>query len=313
MHKYIGRRLLAGAVLLLGISTFTFILLYLGGGDIARNLLGETASQETVDRKAEELGLNRPLMVQYVDWLSSALTGDFGRSWFSGQPVIDAIISRAAVTLSLVIGAVAIVAVIAVILGVLAATQRGWIDRLVQVLSLIGLGIPGFLVAVAFVLIFAIHLGWFEPTGYTPISRSLSGWLATVTLPILALSLRGVANITQQIRGAVIDVLRHDYLRTLRSRGLPERRILLKHVLRNAAGPGLSMLEVYFVGLLGSAAVVEKVFAIPGLGEAAVEAAIQGDIPIVLGLVVATGTLVIFFNLIVDLLQGWLNPKVRVS
>jgi peptide/nickel transport system permease protein len=314
MLGYIARRFLTGIVLLFAISTIAFLLLYLGGGDIARKILGENATQEAVVELAQEIGLDRPLPEQYAAWLGKAITGDFGRSWFSGQPVIDAILSRAAVTLSLMTGAVIVVAPLAVILGVLAAThQHGWIDRVTQMFSLIGFALPGFLVAVALVLIFALKLGWFAPTGFTRFSVSPIGWLATVTLPVISLSLRGIANVTQQIRGAVIDIMRNDYLRTLRSRGLSERRVLFKHVLRNAVSPGLSMLEVYFVSLLGGAVIVEKIFAIPGLGQAAVDAALQGDIPIVMGLVIATGTIVVVFNFIVDLLQAWLNPKVRFS
>jgi peptide/nickel transport system permease protein len=134
-----------------------------------------------------------------------------------------------------------------------------------------------------------------------------------VTLPVIALALGGIANVTQQIRGAVIDALRNDYVRTLRSRGIPERTVILKHVLRNAAGPALAVLAVIFVGLLGGAVIVEQVFAIPGLGQVAVQATTQGDIPLVMGLLVATGVIVIVFNLLVDLAQGWLNPKVRLS
>lgn len=313
MLKFIGRRLLGGVALLLGISVVAFTLLYIGGGDIARRILGEAATPQTVAQKSAELGLDRPLYEQFGNWLVGALTGDLGRSWFSGQLVSDAIESRLAVTLSIVIGAVVVIGVVSVVLGVLAATQRGWVDRVVQVLSLIGFAVPGFLAALALVLVFAITLRWFSPTGFVPFLTSPAGWVSTVTLPVVALALGGIASVTQQIRGSVIDALRNDYVRTLRSRGLSEPRIVLKHVLRNAAGPALSVLAVYFVGLLGGAVIVEQVFAIPGLGQVAVQATTEGDIPIVMGLVMAVGILVILFNLLVDLLQGWLNPKVRLS
>ena len=313
MIAFIVRRLLTGIVLLAAITTFGFTLLYLGGGDIARKILGENADAQTVAQKAAELGLDRPVMVQYGDWLANAVTGDLGASWFSGQPVATAIISRLSVTLSLVAGAVVIIAIVSVVLGVLAATKRGWVDRVAQVIALIGFAIPGFLFAVGLVLLFALTLGWFDPTGYVPFTTSPSGWAKTVTLPVIALALGGIAAVTQQIRGSVIDALRNDYVRTLRSRGIPVRRVILKHVLRNAAGPALAVLAVYFVGLMGGAVIVEQVFAIPGLGQVAVQATGQGDIPLVMGLLVATGVIVIVFNLLVDLAQGWLNPKVRLS
>jgi peptide/nickel transport system permease protein len=181
----------------------------------------------------------------------------------------------------------------------------------VQVLAVLGFAIPGFLVALGLVLVFAIDLGWFEPTGYTTFAESPSGWLSSITLPVIALALAGIAGVSAQIRGSMIDAMRQDYVRTLRSRGLSERRIIYKHVLRNAAGPALSVLAVQFVGLLGGAVIVEQIFAIPGLGQIAVVATSQGDIPLVMGLVLVTAVIVVILNLAVDLLQGWLNPKVR--
>ncbi|SKB71933.1 peptide/nickel transport system permease protein [Arthrobacter sp. 31Cvi3.1E] len=313
MIAFIVRRLLTGVLLLAAITTFGFTLLYLGGGDIARKILGESADAETVAQKAQELGLDKPVLAQYGDWLANAVTGNLGASWFSGQPVTAAIFSRLSVTLSLVIGTVLLVAVVSVVLGVLAATQRGWVDKVAQLLAVVGHAIPGFLFAVGLVLLFALTLGWFDPTGYVPFAESPSGWVKTVTLPVLALALGGIANVTQQVRGSVIDALRNDYVRTLRSRGIPARRVILKHVLRNAAAPALAVLAVIFVNLLGGAVIIEQIFAIPGLGQVAVQATTQGDVPLVMGLLVATGVIVIVFNLLVDLAQGWLNPKVRLS
>jgi peptide/nickel transport system permease protein len=239
--------------------------------------------------------------------------GDLGASWFTGEPVVQALTHRLAVTLSLVVGATVLTAVIAVILGVIAATRGGWADRLVQFLSVLGFAIPGFLVALGLVTLFAINLHWFQPTGYVQFSDSPSGWLGSIALPVIALSLGSIAGVAAQIRGSVSDALRLDYVRTLRSRGLPEGRVVYKHVLRNAAGPGLSVLALQFVALLGGAVFVEQIFAIPGLGQVAVSATSAGDIPLVMGLVIVTAVLVVVLNLAVDLLQGWLNPKVRVS
>ena len=245
--------------------------------------------------------------------MSNALQGDLGVSWISGQPVTEALTSRVAVTLSLVIGATLVTAVVSVALGVLAAKRRGWADRLAQVVAVLGFAIPGFLVALGLVLVFAINLGWFEPTGYTQFSESPTGWLSSITLPVIALALGGIAGVSAQIRGSMIDALRLDYVRTLRSRGLSERRVVYKHVLRNAAGPALSVLGLQFVGLLSGAVIIEVIFAIPGLGQATVVATVQGDIPLVMGVVLVTVVLVVILNLVVDLLQGWLNPKVRLS
>ena len=313
MLQFILRRLASGAVLLFVITTVTYTLLYAGGGDIARRLLGQNATQEQVARRAADLGLDRPLWEQYADWLTGAASGDLGRSWFTGQLVTTGVTSRLGVTLSLVLGATLIAAVLAVALGVLAAVRGGWVDRFVQLCSVLGFAIPGFLIALGLVLLFAINLGLFRATGYVPASSSLSGWLASVTLPVIALSISAIAAVAQQVRGSVIDALRRDYVRTLRSRGLGFRRVVFKHVLRNAGGPALSVLAVQFIGLLGGAVIIEKVFAIPGLGQLAVSATTDGDIPIVMGVVLATAVIVVVVNLAIDLLQAVLNPRVRLS
>jgi len=313
VFRFVLRRLASGIVLVGVLTTLTFFLLYLSGGNIARRILGQQATEDTVLQKKHELGLDRPVLSRFGDWVSHAVRGDFGSSWFTGQPVTEAITSRLAVTLSLVIGATVLTAVIAVVLGIVAATRGGWADRVVQVLSILGFAIPGFLVAIGLVTFFAIKLHWFKPTGYVQFGDSPSGWLSSITLPVIALSLGSIAGVAAQIRGSVLDALRQDYVRTLRSRGLPESRVVYKHVLRNASGPALSVLALQFVGLLSGAVIVEIVFAIPGLGEVAVGATSAGDIPLVMGLVVAVAVLVVLLNLAVDLMQGWLNPKVRVA
>ena len=313
MIRFIFRRLVSGVILIFVISVVAFSLLYIGSGDIARRILGQNATQEIVDRKAAELGLNRPLYEQYWDWLTSAVQGDFGRSWFSGQLVAQGVSSRLAVTLSIVIGATLIAAIISVVIGVLAATRRGWIDRGLQFTSVLGFAIPGFLIALGLVLVFSINLKWFKATGYIPITTSFSGWMSSVTLPVIALAIGTIAAVAQQVRGSVIDALERDYVRTLRSRGLGMGRVVAKHVLRNAGGPALAVLAVQFVGLLGGAVIIEQIFALPGLGQLAVQATVQSDIPIVMGLVIVTASIVVIVNLLIDLAQAALNPKVRLS
>lgn len=299
--------------LLFAVSSVAFLLLNLAAGDVGRRILGPQASAETVALLNEKLGVNQPVVTRYLDWLASAVTGDFGSSWFTSQPVDQAIFSRLAVTLSIVVGATLLSGVVAVALGVWAARRRGWADKLVQVIAVLGFAIPGFLIAIFLVNVFALNLEWFKPTGYVQMSTSFTGWLSSVTLPVIALSIGAIAAIVQQVRGSVIDALRQDWVRTLRSRSLSENRIVFKHVLRNAGGPALAVLAVQFIGLVGGAVIVEQIFAIPGLGQISVTATAQGDVPLVMGLVVAVGALVVIVNLLIDLIQGFLNPKVRVS
>lgn len=313
MLSFLLRRLTAGVVLVVAVTTVAFFLLYLGGGDIARRLLGKAATPEQVLAKAAELGLDDPIWQRYWSWLTNALTGDFGRSWFTGQLVIEGVTTRLTVTLSLVVGATILSAILAVVFGVVAALRGGWVDRTIQFLAVLGMAIPGFLIAVGLVLVLAIQLGWFSASGYTNFTSSIGGWIRSVTLPIVALAINGISAVAQQIRGSVVDALQHDYVRTLRSRGLGTGSVVYKHVLRNSAGPALAVLNVQFVGMLGGAVIVEQVFGMPGLGQLAVAATTQGDIPLVMGVVVATAVIVILVNLIIDVVQGLINPKVRLA
>jgi peptide/nickel transport system permease protein len=313
MTLFILRRLGAGLVLVAVIVVMSFFLLHLAAGDIARTILGPTATAETVVAKNAALGLDKPLLEQFLVWLSSALRGDFGRSWFTGQEVTNSILTRATVTVTVVIGTTLISAILATGLGVLAALRRGAADSIVQVLSVLGFAIPGFIIAIFLVDVFALELHWLPATGYVPPSQSLVGSMRSTALPIVALSVGAVAAVVQQVRGSMIEALEAEWVRTLRSRGLSTRRVVYRHVLRNAAGPALSVLALQFIGLLGGAVVIEQIFSIPGLGQVSVQAAASGDIPLVLGLVCAVTLIVVTVNLIIDVLQGILNPKVRVS
>jgi peptide/nickel transport system permease protein len=313
MLTFTVRRLLYGALLLFVIVTLAYLLLYAAAGNVGRTILGPTATQATVALKNQQLGLNSPLISRYFSWLGHALTGNFGSSWFTNQPVTTAIFARMQVTLTLVFGAVIVSAVLSAVLGVWAALRGRWVDRSVQVFTVLGFAIPGFIIAVFLVRYFALGTHWFKPTGYVPLATSFTGWIRTVTLPIIALSIGLIAGVAQQVRSSVMDALRQDWVRTLRSRGIPERSVLFRHVLRNAGGPALSVLALSFVGLLGGAVIIEEVFGIPGLGQIAVLATSEGDVPLVMGLVVAIGVIVIVVNLVIDLLQGFLNPKARIS
>jgi len=314
MVQFLVRRVLTGIAMIFAITVITFTLLFANSGEVARDLLGQFASEEAVQARAAELGLNYPLHIQYFNWLSRAIRGDLGESWFRAISVTEFIGQRLAVTLSLTLLAISLTAILATVLGVFAALHQGsLVDRFIQTFSLAGAAIPGFLIALALVVVFALNLGWFNPTGFTDPSESIPGWLHSITLPVIALLIGGVAGASQQIRGAMIDTLNQDYIRTLRSRGLPTRSIVFKHALRNAAGPGLSIIGLQFIGLLGGVVVIENLFAIPGLGLISARSTVQGDIPVVMGLVVTVAIIVITVNLVIDIAQGWLNPKVRVS
>ncbi|MFF9778594.1 ABC transporter permease [Streptomyces sp. NPDC013978] len=313
MLTFVLRRLATGVVLVVAISVATFFLLFATAGDVARNILGGQASATSVTQLRHQLGLDQPVTTQFWHWAGRAVQGDLGESYAGGQPVAQVLVGRLAVTLSLVLGATLVTAVVAVVLGVAAARRGGRVDTIVQVGAVLAAAVPGFLIAIGLVLVFAIGLDLVRPTGYTAFTDSPAQWLSSIVLPVVGLSLSSVAGVVLQVRGAVIDALRQDYVRTLRSRGLSENRVVYRHVLRNAAGPALSVLGLQFVGLIGGAVLVEQLFAIPGIGEVTVAATTQGDLPLVMGVVLVTATLIVLLNLAVDLLCGWLNPKVRLT
>ncbi|MBA8956089.1 peptide/nickel transport system permease protein [Actinomadura namibiensis] len=311
--SFVVRRVAAGAVLLFVVSALSYLLLSVPDTDVGRQILGSGAPAETVAAKNRELGLDRPAPVQYADWLAHAVRGDFGTSWFTGENVVRAIATRLPVTVSLMVGVTLVTAVLSLVLGVWAGVRRGAADRLVQVLGVLGYALPGFLVTLVIVVVFAVRLGWFPAIGYIGLTESVPGWLSTITLPVASLSVAAIAGVSQQVRGAVIDVLRQDYVRTLRARGLPPSRILFRHVLRNASAPALTVLGMQFVGLLGGAVIVEQIFGLPGIGAMTVTYTTRGDIPVIMALVMVAVVGVVAVNLAVDLLVGWLNPKARTA
>lgn len=313
MLAMIARRLASGVVVLVTVAVLAFTMLYLNSGNVARNLLGDQATEEAVAAKAQELGLDQPLLSRLGDWFAGAVRGDFGRSWFTNEPVVDAIVSKLPVTLTMVGVAIVLIALVATWLGVTAAVRRGWVDRLVQVLAVTGNSVPGFIIGVLLAWAFAIQLGWFPAVSTITPSAGATAWVLSLTLPIVALVINGVASAAQQIRSAYIRQLEMDYVRTLRSRGIGEGEILVKHVLRSAAPAGLTVLSLQFIGLLGGVVIIESIFAIPGLGRLAVTATTQGDLPLVMGVVLYTVLIVIVVNLAVDIANGWLNPKVRAA
>ena len=298
-------------MLLIVIPTLAFFLTHLSSDTIARNVLGPNATPEQVAKQAEILGLDQPVLVQYWTYVVNALQGDLGASYFTGEPVSSAMASRVPVTLSLVLLTTIIAALVAVVAGVAAAVYRGWIDRVVQILTIVGFALPGFWLALMFALIFAIKLQWFPATGYIAFLASPAGWAYSLVLPVASLAVGAVASTAQQIRGEVVDMLRQDWVRTLRARGLSERRVLFRHVLRNASVSGLIVLALQFVGLLGGAVFVERIFALPGIGQVLAQSTAQNDIPMVMGVVIVTTLIVVVVNLTIDLSVGFLNPKAR--
>ncbi|WP_432561785.1 ABC transporter permease [Kineococcus sp. SYSU DK003] len=305
------KKIIRSLIVLVIVSFVTFCMMFGDGRGIARGVLGLNATEESVTAKVHELGLDRPLLVQFGDWLGHVVTGDLGTSFFTGQGVNDALATRVPVTLTLIVVTLLLTAVLSVLLGVAAAVKGGWIDRVVQFFSVLGTAIPGFVVAIVLVFLLAIQWRAFPATGYVPPAQGAGPWIASVTLPVIALLIGSVANSASQFRSAVRETLSRDFVRTLRARGVGERQVLFRHVLRNAAGPGMTVLSLQTLGMLGGAVFIEQVFALPGMGQLANESAQLGDVPIVMGTVLVTIVIVLVVNLLGDLAIAALNPKAR--
>lgn len=312
MTAYVLRRIGMGLVLVLLITMITYLLLSTSFDGVASGILGSAATPKSIAAQKAEMGLDRPVFTQYAEWLGHAIRGDFGASFFTAEPVRSAVLARLGVTLSIVLAALLITAVVSVLLGVLAASRGGVVDRIAQGASLVGFLVPNLLIAIAGVYLLAIRLHWLPATGYTPFAEDPWRWAEAITIPVVSLVVPGIANLTAQIRGAMIGELRKDYVRTLRTRGIPTRSVVLRHALRNAASPALTVLSLEFLQMLGGALVIEKVFALPGFGSYAFDASVQGDVPIIMGITLVAVLLVVGVNLLADLANGWLNPKARL-
>lgn len=313
MLRFIGKRLISAAGLIVLVTFATFTLVFSNGMGIARALLGNVATQEQVLAKYHELGLDQPVVLQYGQWLGAAARGDLGRSYLTGEAVANMVSTRFPITLTLVFITLLFTLVISVLLGVTAAVNGGWADRVVQFLATIGGAIPQFIVAVFLVFVFAVAWRLFPATGYVSPDINAGLWARSLVLPVTAILVGSAASGAIQIRGTMLDELRKEYISTLRTRGISERSVLFKHALRNAAGPGLIGMGIMTIAMLGGTVIIERIFAMPGLGMLANTATMSGDIPAVMACVLITVLAVVVINLMIDLLLGLLNPKVRLS
>ncbi len=311
MRRLVVRWLLTSVPLVLGVSVLTFFLSSLVPGDAARAILGANATPELVSRLRTQLGLDRPLWEQYWSWLSQVLHGDFGRSLTAGSDVTTDLLDRLPVTVALMIGAGAVSAVAGIGLGVVAAVRGGRLGRVVDVVSLVGSAIPPFWFGLVLTTLLAVQLPLFPATGYVEFAEAPAQWFSSLVLPVLTLGLTSSALVAKQTRDGVRSELGRDYVYMLRARGISERSVLLRHVLRNAGGPVATVLGTVVVGMLGGTVLVETVFVLPGLGGLAVSATQAHDLPVLQGIAVLFTIAVVVVNLLVELLHRALNPKVR--
>ncbi|HEU5197085.1 MAG TPA: ABC transporter permease [Methylomirabilota bacterium] len=312
MRRYVVRRVAALAATLLFVSALVFVVVRVLPGDPAAIIMGTEGSPEALARLRESLGLNQPLAVQYVQWVSGALRGDLGRSIQYDVPVGALIVSRLPVTLPLALLAALLMAAAALPLGIYAATHhRRTGDYLAMVLSQVGISVPQFWSGLLLILVFSVHLGWVGSGGFEGWSSGLGPALRSLLLPAVALGLFQAAVLVRATRSAVLEVLREDYVRTARAKGLGEGRVIGVHTFRNALIPVVTVAGIQLGQLMAGAIVLESVFALPGLGRLALGAISARDLPVVQGVALFVASSIVVINFAVDLLYGVLDPRIR--
>lgn len=313
MIRVIRNRLLLTIPTLLVVATFTFFLIQLVPGDPANFILGQGATLQQVHYIHHQLGLDRPLLTQYLDWLSGVLHGDLGKSYVTDQPVTLQLRAAVPATLALALLGTVVALVFGLAGGIFAGLHGGRLDRMLQFGASIGLGVPNFWLAVLLVYLFAILIPIFPATGFTPLTQSPRAWIVGLVLPVVAISVNNTAQIMFQARSSVLEVVSRDFVRTLQATGMSRRRIVLKHVLRNAAIPVVTVAGFVFVVTLGGVVVIEVIFNILGVGRVFLNAVNQHDLPVVQGAILYFTVAVMIVNLAVDLVVAWIDPRIRIA
>jgi peptide/nickel transport system permease protein len=312
MYAYIFRRLLATIPVMAIVAVFVFMMLRLTPSDPAAIIAGDFANDQQIAEIRQRLGLDQPIIKQFVLWVGKFMTGDFGESFFYKKQVSALIAERLQPTVSLSLLTILLTVLIAVPLGVLAAYKQGtWIDRIVMGFSVLGFSVPVFVIGYVLIYIFAIHLDWLPVQGYQRIGEGFWGWLERLILPAITLSIVFVAFLARMTRTSVLEVLNEDYIRTARAKGQIELKVLVKHALANAAVPILTVIGLTIASLIGGVVVTESVFTIPGLGLLTVDAVLARDYPTIQAVILLFSLAYVLINLGVDLAYTLFDPRIR--
>ncbi|MCK8675085.1 ABC transporter permease [Rhodococcus sp. HM1] len=312
MITLLVKRLLSAIPLLLFLSFFVYLLVDLMPGDAAANLAGDNASASDIAALREQLGLDRPLVVRYIEWLGNIFTGDFGTSLYSSQSVAQILTERMPITLSLALVTMVIVVLVGLPLGIIAAMRaNSLLDRALTAFSSIAMAVPPFIIGLVLVIVLAISSPIFPATGYSPLGDGFVPWFQHLILPAIAIAAISIAEVARQTRAAMVDTLGKDFIRTTRAKGLRSKQIVGKHALKVAGAPIATVLGLQVSRVLAGAVTVEFVFALPGLGTLAVNSVFSRDIPVILGIVMVMAVAIVIINLIVDMAYGYFNPRVR--
>ena len=314
MYAYIARRFLQAIPVMVLVATAVFLLLRLTPGDPTDILLGPEATPERAAELRRDLGLDQPLPVQWAVWFGHVLRGDLGESIFLRRPVTQAIWERAEPTLMLTLLSLLIAVMLGLSLGIAAAVRQGsWADIVAMLVSLAGISMPTFWIGLNLILVFSVILGLLPVAGYKPLSEGLWENVRYLVLPAVTLGFYDAALLARMTRSMMLGVLKEHYVRTARSIGVSERRVVLRHALRNALIPLLTIVGLMFAGLMGGALVTETVFNIPGVGRLLIQAVLRRDYALVQGIVLLIAGAYVFINLCVDILYGVLDPRISRS
>lgn len=312
MVSFIIRRLVSMIPVMLMVATGVFLLLKLTPGDPVGVILGPDATEERRQALRDDLGLNDPLILQYVRWLGDAARGDLGDSLFLNQPVLTSLWERAEPTLVLTLLSTLVALSIGLPTGILAAQNRGkWLDMGSMGIAILGISMPTFWLGLNLILIFAVTLRWLPVAGYAPLSEGLWESLRYMILPAITLGVAQAALLARMTRSMMLDVLSAEYVRVARAKGLRERRVVYFHALRNALIPLINVAGLIFAALLGGAVVTEQIFNIPGIGRLLIQAVGRRDVPLVQGTVLVIAAIYVLVNLIVDIISAVLDPRLR--
>jgi peptide/nickel transport system permease protein len=312
MIGYLVRRVLASIPVMGVVALFVFLLLRLTPGDPAAILAGDNATPEQLERIRASLGLKEPLYVQFFTWINQLLHGDLGVSLISHVPVLQMIGQRVEPSLSVAISTIILAILVAVPLGVIAAWKHGtWIDRFVMALSVLGFSVPVFVIGYVLIQVFAINLRWVPVQGFKSLSAGFGPFFERIILPTCTLSFIYIALIARMTRAAMLDVLGEDFVRTARAKGIGETSVLLRHALRNAAVPVITVIGSGFALLISGVVVTESVFNLPGIGRLTVDAVLARDYPVIQGMILLTSFIYVAVNLLIDLAYTLLDPRIR--
>jgi peptide/nickel transport system permease protein len=306
------RRLLSAIPVLFIVSLISFGLMRLIPGDPAASIAGTSATPAQIEQLRRDLGLDEPLLMQLLHYYQGLLQGDFGKSLLLGKGVLAATMERLPVTIGLSLYALVLTLLIGVASGIIAALrQNTWVDQVAMMIAMLGISIPGFFLGLLMIIFFAVQLGWLPSGGYVPFSQDPIGWLRSTTMPAISLALLQAGLLARITRSGMLEVLRQDYVRTARAKGLPERQVILKHALANALIPIVTVVGIIISLLLSGAVVTEALFSLPGMGQLLTQAVLSRDYPMVQGGLLLVTTFLVLVNILVDVLYALIDPRVR--